>query len=1023
MLMTPARPPLSRVVSPPIQQICITHCLHEEGLYRQAGFTVRATSTLDPLLLRFAMEYPSYELPAGTTSEKLFAAPERLALVRIPGGQSALIHSIHVPDERGRANNFFSHILIRPELTAREALTYWASPAWRTSCAAEEGTDLSPLDELPVSSVIGDTAVTAFLQPVVKTAKETARTPCPERLAKEADKRRQLIRIALRGCLLALQAGAASPRGRFYLLAEPSLTALLLYAAVRLLPDAQAANLTFSTYENAHRDLRVYRHARVVGTLLTDPGRGLPAELFTTRGFALDTFAHQFSAELRGDADPAIEEWIDLAARGDWTTIDKVQGLLGKTNTALLPFKEGLQAAKIVVRMGKGQASGEDLLAVKRAAWGPAILEEHQDKIWPVVRESCVSDERVRREFAPLIRQHLPEIEAEAARALGEQPPGPWQPSWRLLCAILADDPAQLREKMPRLLPEPPYAAGLRVALLGEWERCQLAPLDPRSPGHVLLKNCTEEELDQMAQARLPRPWFVLALLYAISRQEARSAAVRHLHNGDDELLAQFWDQFRLLKDETQRRAILAALFPTEKPEGSVFLDRFLKQRPRFRGETLEWLLDGFGAFRRDRTEFWGRDNHLGQLLELLRSLGEEAAPLWGRLCALIDPLLVAPGDPFQNMLLMELSAVNDRPGPPLPRDTAQVIADWLLLREHFERATDVPEGTRRQVIDACKRMHFEAIDVLGRYFERFVVPQGVNQAVLDDFIGFFHSFFLAGMDYQDYGSRLIAWLRIVSCCGEEAPRAAYQLHYLEKQVPLEFRWRLAEETRQAGRLLPAVFEQMQKLRPKGTVESSAAPPQASSVAAPPDASMQLSGLRGGESELSLLASLSNRAPWLLGTLTGGLLTAALSAFYRVQFQRVAALVLFIPLILALAESMALQSLAAALRALHEGKLTRTMFTQRLGREMLLGFLLGLLCGVIVTAIAGLWTHSWPLALSMGGALVGGLAGAAGLGFALPVLTHARPRGQWLASGPLIRSLAVGLALFLYFALSCVFIR
>ena len=579
-----------------------------------------------------------------------------------------------------------------------------------------------------------------------------------------------------------------------------------------------------------------------------------------------------------------------------------------------------------------------------------------------------------------------------------------------------------MRETLQRLLPEPPYAAGLRVALLGELARCQLSPLDPRAPAHVLLKNCTAEELDQLAQARLPREWIALALLYAFTRLESRAAAVRLLHGGDAELLAPFWEHFRLIKDESQRRTILAALFPPDTPEGGRFLERFLKQRTRLRVETLERLLDGFGAFSRDRSEYWGRDNHLGLLLELLRSLGEEATPLWARLCSLIDPLLLAPGDAYQNTLLMELSAVNDRPGPPLPRGTAQVLADWILLREHFERATDVPEGTRRQIIDACTRLHFEAIDVLCRYFERFILPQGVAQAVLDDFIGFFHSFFLAGMDYQDYSSRLIGWLRIVSCCPDESQRAAYQLQYLENQIPLEFRWRLAEETYQAGRLLPAVFEQMQKIRPRAAEETPASQPPFPRNAAL-DELFQLSGVREIDSDRSLPASVGQRIPWLLGTLAGGLMAAWLSALYSIQLQRVAAMILFIPLILSLAESMTLQSLALTYRALREGIETRSALLRRVGREMLAGLLLGFLCGAVVTVAAGFWTRSWPLALSMGAALTAGLAGAAGVGCALPLLTYSIPRGRWLASGPIARTLAVFFALFLYLALSCFFIR
>ena len=182
-------------------------------------------------------------------------------------------------------------------------------------------------------------------------------------------------------------------------------------------------------------------------------------------------------------------------------------------------------------------------------------------------------------------------------------------------------------------------------------------------------------------------------------------------------------------------------------------------------------MLNSFDAFRREGAEIWGRDNRLGLLLDLLRVLGEEAGAIWDRLCGLIARDVLLPGDPYRNTVLMELSAARNRPGPALPRRTTQIIDDWTLLREHFEKATDVPESSRRAVIDACNRLHFDSMDVLHHYFERFILPQGVNRAVLDDFVGFFHSFFLAGMDHQDYSSRSIAWLQIVTVCPDETQR------------------------------------------------------------------------------------------------------------------------------------------------------------------------------------------------------------------------------------------------------------
>src|SRR5207245_4490944 len=108
-----------------IEQMYITHCLHGEGVHRQAGFNIRACSRQDALLQRFALEYPHYVLPAGMAAAEMspHAAPCRLALVRIPGGKKALIHSVFLPDAgRGRANNFFTHELTLPALEPPKAL-------------------------------------------------------------------------------------------------------------------------------------------------------------------------------------------------------------------------------------------------------------------------------------------------------------------------------------------------------------------------------------------------------------------------------------------------------------------------------------------------------------------------------------------------------------------------------------------------------------------------------------------------------------------------------------------------------------------------------------------------------------------------------------------------------------------------------------------------------------------------------------------------------------------------------------
>src|SRR5262249_13949673 len=150
-----------------------------------------------------------------------------------------------------RANNFLSHVLISPSIVAADALRTWASADWRTRWD-EEGSSLPLLRELPRPGPVGDAAVTSFLQPTNgSSAEDLATAHLPSRLGRDPVRRRELVRLALRGCCLALQARPGSPRSRFYLRAEPGLAALLFYAAARLAPEGLAGQLTFSTYEDA----------------------------------------------------------------------------------------------------------------------------------------------------------------------------------------------------------------------------------------------------------------------------------------------------------------------------------------------------------------------------------------------------------------------------------------------------------------------------------------------------------------------------------------------------------------------------------------------------------------------------------------------------------------------------------------------------------------------------------------------------------------------------------------------------
>ena len=114
---------------------------------------------------------------------------------------------------------------------------------------------------------------------------------------------------------------------RLFIHAEPGVVALLLYGAVRLLPQRLTSNLTFSTFEPYHRNIRDYKLARVVGTYLGSLEKGLEADLGSAGIVALDTFNFsRSSVELRKPMTDSLQTGlnglIEFAVQGDWALVE-----------------------------------------------------------------------------------------------------------------------------------------------------------------------------------------------------------------------------------------------------------------------------------------------------------------------------------------------------------------------------------------------------------------------------------------------------------------------------------------------------------------------------------------------------------------------------------------------------------------------------------------------------------------------------------------------------------------------------
>jgi magnesium transporter len=179
----------------------------------------------------------------------------------------------------------------------------------------------------------------------------------------------------------------------------------------------------------------------------------------------------------------------------------------------------------------------------------------------------------------------------------------------------------------------------------------------------------------------------------------------------------------------------------------------------------------------------------------------------------------------------------------------------------------------------------------------------------------------------------------------------------------------------------------------------------------------QIIGVRATEGRTAW-SGFRDRFPWLLTNVAGGLICAAIASRYEPLLEVVVVLALFIPVVLALGESVSIQAVSLTLQGLHSSGASWALVGPALRREFYTAGLLGLGCGGIVGGIAGAWKGSVMLAVAIGGAIAASMVTAALLGFLLPTLLHAAQRDPKIAAGPIVLASADLCTLLIYFNLA-----
>lgn len=164
------------------------------------------------------------------------------------------------------------------------------------------------------------------------------------------------------------------------------------------------------------------------------------------------------------------------------------------------------------------------------------------------------------------------------------------------------------------------------------------------------------------------------------------------------------------------------------------------------------------------------------------------------------------------------------------------------------------------------------------------------------------------------------------------------------------------------------------------------------------------------------------RLPWLILLLFIGVVSGSIISNYEDVLTKVVALSFFMPMISGMTGNTGTQSLAVVVRGLISNTINKAVVTKLIFRELLVGLIIGITCGIIITFIAYVWQSDLMLGLVVGLSLICTLIIGTLSGTIIPIILYKLNIDPAVASGPLITTLNDIFSLFIYFGIAQIFL-
>lgn len=183
------------------------------------------------------------------------------------------------------------------------------------------------------------------------------------------------------------------------------------------------------------------------------------------------------------------------------------------------------------------------------------------------------------------------------------------------------------------------------------------------------------------------------------------------------------------------------------------------------------------------------------------------------------------------------------------------------------------------------------------------------------------------------------------------------------------------------------------------------------------------SEVEGSLMDASVFSIAKTRLPWLIICLLGGLFSGSIIGSFEDTLVGVIALATFIPVIMDMGGNVGAQSSTVFVRGVATGEISGNEMFKYFMKEIKVGVLMGIICGVVVALAAGVWEWNPYLGMVVGFSMLCTVILAATIGTLVPLIFTKLGIDPAVTAGPFVTTIKDVTGLMIYFYIATMFME